>query len=380
MGKLSVAIQQPTAIARAFAYINPKYFAGIALESPNSVWDRMMKYSGTTVMKDMGGFNVGVGKQADDWIANGAMGDYNVWQRSKFLLPQGQFREAANEWTDFLTGLPGVMDKITWCTIWSAVEREQAAKMPNADRNSEEFLRAVGERFDDVVNHTQVYDSILSKSQNMRSRNALAKMATAFMAEPTLNMNMAYGAIVSKDAKRITSSALALLANAVLGAAAYAIIAAFSKDDDDRTLEEKYWVAFHGRFVENINPLTSIPYLTDVWNKMRGYDVERTDMSYIFDLYDYGAKFFDKVLDKDVTPDWRDHERFVGGVVAALTGVPVQNISADFRRLRNAITSDTSNAPTSRVGYGILDETILGRETSKAAYYQRYLSAMIDGD
>ena len=42
------------------------------------------------------------------------------------------------------------------------------------------FCLAFGICLDDIVNHTQVYDSILSKSQNMRSKNTLAKMATSF--------------------------------------------------------------------------------------------------------------------------------------------------------------------------------------------------------
>lgn len=380
VGKMSVAIQQPTAIARAFAYINPKYFVGIKAERPKQTWERMMQYSGTAVLKDMGGFNVGLGKQAADWVARGDLGDYNIFKRAKFLLDQKGFTAAKSEWVDFLTGLPGWMDKITWCAIWNATEREMAAKYPRMDRNGEEFLTLVGQRFDDIVNHTQVYDSILSKSQNMRSKNALAKMATSFMAESTLNMNMLYSAAVSKDKKRIAQTFSAWLLNAILGAAAYALVGSWNKDDDERTAEEKYWAAFASRFADNVNPFASIPYLADVWNKIQGYDVERTDMSFILDVAEYGMDFLTKLVDPDKAVGYRDYENFVGSVVSAATGVPLKNWMGDARRVYNAMTTSTEDAPESRVWYGIWDEILPWRKSNNASYYERYLAAIKDGD
>ena len=380
VGKLSVALQQPTAITRAFAYINPRWFANLRLERPKVTWKRMMKYSGTAVLKDMGGFNVGLGQGAKNWIERGDLGDYNVFKRAKFLLDQKGLAAAKDEWVDFLTGLPGWMDKVTWISIWNAVENEQAHRNPGMDRNSDEFLRTVGARFDDVINHTQVYDSILSKSQNMRSKNALAKMATSFMAESTLNMNLAYRAFASKDVKQIGRVVSSLLLNAALGAAAYALVGAFNKDDDDRTLEERYAVAFAGRLADNLNPLASIPYLSDIWNKIQGYDVERTDLSYVLDLAEDGMKFFDKIFNPDEALSYRDYENFVGGMFAAVTGIPAKNWMGDARRVWNMMHVKTENAPSSRVWYGILDEILPWRETNNTSYYDRYLAALKDGD
>lgn len=380
VGKLSVALQQPTAVTRAFAYISPRWFANLHLERPKHTWDRMMKYSSTTFLKDMGGFNVGMGKGASNWLERGDLGNYRVYKRAKFLLDQKSFKDAVDEWNDFLTGLPGFMDKITWCAIWNATENEQAHQHPSMDRNSDEFLELVGRRFDDIVNHTQVYDSILSKSQNMRSKNAIAKMATSFMAESTLNMNLAYRAIASKDGKQIAKVTASLILNAVLGAAAYALIGAFNKDDDDRTLEEKYATAFAGRLADNLNPLASIPYLSDLWNKLQGYDVERTDLSFLFDLIEDGGKFWNKMTDPEETLSYRDYENFVGGLISTATGIPAKNWMGDARRIWNMTHTSTADAPFSSVWYGILDEVVPGRESTSTAYYGRYLSALRDGD
>lgn len=380
VGKLSVALQQPTAITRAFAYISPRWFANLHLERPKHTWDRMMKYSSATFLKDMGGFNVGMGKGASNWLERGDLGDYRVYKRAKFLLDQKSLKDAVGEWNDFLTGLPGFMDKITWCAIWNAAENEQAHQHPGMDRNSEEFLEMVGCRFDDIVNHTQVYDSILSKSQNMRSKNAIAKMATSFMAESTLNMNLAYRAIASKDGKQIAKVTSSLILNAVLGAAAYALIGAFNKDDDDRTLEEKYATAFAGRLADNLNPLASIPYLSDLWNKLQGYDVERTDLSFLFDLIEDGGKFWNKMTNPDEKLSYRDYENFVGGLISTATGIPAKNWMGDARRVWNMIHTSTEDAPFSRVWYGVLDEVVPGRESTSTAYYERFLAALKDGD
>jgi hypothetical protein len=232
-----------------------------------------------------------------------------------------------------------------------------------------------------------VYDSILSKSQNMRSKNMAAKMATSFMAESTLNMNLAYSALsgwrshkhgVGKRAGILSSLAL----NAVLGAAAYALIGAFNRDDDERTIEEKYAVAFAGRLADNINPLASIPYLAYLWDKINGYDVERTDINFVLDTVVYGGEFFGKLAnpDKNGGLGYRDFENFVGNTLATLTGAPVKNWMGDARRIWNAFHTSTENAPSSRVWYGILDEIYPWRDSTNTAYYERYLAALTDGD
>jgi hypothetical protein len=205
-------------------------------------------------------------------------------------------------------------------------------------------------------------------------------MATSFMAESTLNMNLAYRAIASKDGKQIAKVTASLILNAILGAAAYALIGAFNKDDDDRTLKEKYATAFAGRLADNLNPLASIPYLSDLWNKLQGYDVERTDLSFLFDLIEDGGKFWSKMTDPEEELSYRDYENFVGGLISTATGIPAKNWMGDARRIWNMTHTSTADAPFSSVWYGILDEVAPGRNSSKNSYYERYLSALRDGD
>ena len=381
VGSLSVAVQQPTAYIRAFAYISPKYFTHFTGEGYKATWDKMMKYSGTAVIKDMGRFDVGMGKMADEWIANGGMEGYNVFQRGKFLLDEKGKKAMVDNYVDFMTALPGVLDQVTWTHLWKAVEAEQADLHPDMNRNSEEFLLAVGERFDDVVNHTQVYDSILSKSQNMRSKNLAAQMSTAFMAEPTLNANMYYSAITgghskAQAAKMINATVLANVAAAALAT----LINAWNKDDDERKGLEKYMATFSSRLIDNLNPLTMVPYLSDLYDIFTGYEPERLDLSVLVDLVNYSNSFYSKVVEgKEIT--WRDYENFVGSW-ANLAGVPAKNVSRDLRRFVNFLNTDHSLPTASSLKYTLYEEIAPDAiwASSGKAYCQRFVAAIADGD
>lgn len=382
MGSLSVALQQPTAIVRAFAYVNPKYFAHITMEGNKKTWERMMKYSGTTVIKDMGKFDVGTGRMANDWIANSDMQDYKLWQRAKFLMDTKGWKAVKDNFIETMTALPGVMDRVTWTHIWKAIEAEQADLNPSMDRNSDEFLRTVGARFDDVINHTQVYDSILAKSQNMRSKNSLTQMSTAFMSEPTLNINMLYDAVRGDHSKGQRASIItSVVTSNILAAAAAALIAAWNKDDDDRNAVEKYLTTFASRALDNLNPLTMIPYVADLWNLVNGYDIERTDLTVLKDAWDYGSTFMSKVFDPEKENTWRDYENFFG-TIANLFGIPAKNVSRDIRRARNFLATDKAPASGSGLKYALVEElTPFGLyKASNAAYCQRLVAAVMDGD
>lgn len=382
MGSLSVSLQQITAIARAFAYVNPKYFAHITMEGNKKAWERMMKHSGTAVIKDMGKFDVGTGKMANDWIANADLQDFNVWKRGKFLLDTQGFNAFKNNWVEWATQLPGVMDRIAWTHIWKAIEAEQAEAHPGMDRNSDEFQNLVGKRFDYVINQTQVYDSILSKSQNMRSKNPFAQMSTAFMAESTLNINMLYDALTGKHTPGERAGIVAsVAASSILAAAMASLIAAWNKDDDDRKWQEKYLSEFASRAVDGVNPMTMIPYVADVWSMMNGYDIERTDLSVLKDLIDYADTFVSKAKDPDKANTWRDYENLFGSI-ANLTGIPAKNVSRDIRRVRNFLATDKSASSKATLKYTLLENIIpLGLyDDSNKAYYQRLVSALMDGD
>lgn len=61
---------------------------------------------------------------------------------------------------------------------------------PNLNPKSGDFNRAVADKFDEVIDRTQVVDTPLHRNQLLRSSNMFVKLETAFMAEPTKTYNL----------------------------------------------------------------------------------------------------------------------------------------------------------------------------------------------
>lgn len=160
-------------------------------------------------------------------------------------------------------------DKLTWNRIWSACEYEVADKHPDLEKGSEEFYQAAGKRFSEIIDKTQVVDSVLHRTQIMRSKNGLAKMSTAFMGEPLKTYDMLYRAFYDvkvgrKGAKKqLLRSTSAYVASAILTSIAAAVMDATRDDDRDKTWTEKYQGQCMGKFKDNINMLQNIPLLKD---------------------------------------------------------------------------------------------------------------------
>lgn len=380
MASASVVLQQPTAMARAMAMISPKYFAQNPFYRPSKgTWEKMLKHSGTAIIKDMGKFDVGMGKTASQYILDEDLSVAETYQR---LAAEGKTKAgkaALDRFINWLTAAPGVADQWTWGLIWKAAEDEQAALHPKMDRNSDEFLDMVGKRFDEVVDHTQVYDSVLTKSNLMRSQNGFHKMATAFMAEPTLSINMLYDALTGKHGKKQAARIIgSVAASQVLAGALAALVQAWNDDDDERNWLEKYADRASSNIFSNINVFGMIPYVSDIVSLFEGYDVERPDLSVIADVMDYTKKYFKGFADGGI-PSWKDTENFVG-TLANLVGIPAKNISREIRRTRNAILNTDWSAPSAfNLGQVISENTIFnsGKNTE---YYQRIVTAELRGE
>ncbi len=384
MASASVVLQQPTAMARAMAMISPKYFAQNPFYRPSKgTWEEMLKHSGTAVIKDMGKFDVGMGLTASQYILDENLSVMEAYQRLKGESKTKAGKAAYDRFMAWLTAAPGVADQWTWGLIWKAVKAEQADLHPDMDQTSDAFLDLVGERFDDVVDHTQVYDSVMSRSNLMRSTNALHKMATSFMSEPTLSLNMLYDALTGIRSKRHTGWHRgriigSVVASQVLAGALAALVQAWNDDDDKRSALEKYADRATGNVLDNLNPLGMIPYISDIVSLFEGYEVERPDMSVIADVYSYGKTFF-KSFEDGGRPTWKQIENFAG-TLANLTGVPAKNISREVRRTWNAVFNTDWSAPSAFSVGQAMKENLIWYSEKKTEYYQRIVTAELRGD
>ena len=353
---LSVVIQQPSAIGRAFAIIDPKYFIGGKVDSKRhkALWAELKKYAPVAAIKEMGYFDTGMGKSAKDFIKGKEYG--NLKEKAAALFTDANYRD------EVLSKAPALADELTWCVIWEAAKRETKAKNPKLDVKSEEFLQAAGKRFTEVITKTQVYDSVLSRSANMRSKG-LMTMWTAFMAEPTTTINMVEDALRKgkKGNKQYAARAMgAVMTSIVLNSLLSSLVYAMRDDDEDETFLEKYAQSFATEILDGINPITYYPFLKDVWSALQGFDIERSDMSLITSLVEKVTKLV-QVLSKDTNSmdeaELEAHNKRLAdawwGVVdyvTALAGVPVKNVRRDINGAMNTyktIAADLTDRDTS---------------------------------
>lgn len=355
LASLSVAIQQPSAIGRALLYIDPKYFVGEgALKSWSKAnLEEMIKYSDTAFIKENGAFDPAVSRGALEKMLYEE--PETVKEKIKALISRDStYRDNIAGW------LPGVMDSITWRTLWMAIKNETADAHPELSRTSEEFLQIAGKRMDYVVNRTQVYDSMLSKSELMRSKSALMKMTTAFMNEPTTAYNMLYhaaeklavakGTAKKAAAKHLARAVASFVTATALNALLKSLVTAARKDnpddEDGKTYIEWYAGEVVGNFFDDLNPIKLLPVLRDVFSLIEGYDVERSDMESISKLIDAGKA----IVDGNASLDKKLEKLLIA--VGVATGIPLENLIRDTKGLRNVIMDIADGWQTTAEGVG----------------------------
>ena len=309
----SVAIQQPSAIARALAEVDTKYFAKTTFTKRD--YDELIKYAPIARVKSMGFFDNSIGQSTKEWLLSR---EYKgLWNKSKAMVSDSSYRD------NFFGWLPGKADEKTWCHLWNAVKAETADKYK---LSGEELLKKSGKRFAEVVELTQVYDSVFSKSEYMRSKDTGAKMSMAFMAEPTTALNMLVDAAANLkhgDKKQGGRYIGAFVASVVFNNILKALVTAARDDDEEKTYVEKYVSSVAGGIVNDLNPLTLLPWVKDVLSIFNGYSIERADMSLVQDLYEAVES-----LGSD-TESGLGKFFNLAGALAAFLGLPVKNVVRD---------------------------------------------------
>lgn len=339
---LSVVVQQPTAIMRAMALVDPKYF--VNRMSWNKSYDEAMKYSGTAILKDIGGFDMGDNRSMASWLTDF---DTAVKDKIRAFSPVEVTKDDKGEknvrmsWNDdknkstrddvFASGAKKA-DAVTWGLIWEAVKNETRAK---SNLTGEALLEEAGRRFDEVIEATQVYDSVLSRSQFMRAKSTIGKTVTAFMAEPTKTFNMLMDANYERWIKKSKGSFKylgratgAILASNLLNAFIRSLVTALRRDPDKSYLEQ-YTKEIIENFADGISIINMLPIIKDIVSVMQGEDLTRSDFEPLADMYDAVTGAF-----KDKADIW-DKANGVLVPAGVLTGIPLRNISRDLKALLN---------------------------------------------
>ena len=336
-GSLSVALQQPLSYIRAAMVINPKwltlamnpkYYKGSTAE--------MEAHSGVAVLKRMGKFDMGIGASAQNYIAPDAKQSMGR-----------QAYETASKWT---TMLPELMDRVTWTRLWTAAKLEQASLHPGMDQKSEEFMELVTNRFNDIIRMTQVYDSTLVRSQNMRSQKPALKMMTSFMAEPTLTANILVDSIINRKEAggkmQIAKAGATFMLSAVAQAVVKGLMSAGRNPDRKKTWNENFWYRFLYNFISEANTISLIPGYNSLVTLLKDGELSDNAFAMIGKFFEAGGKTYQLMTGKS-EDIYRSIEDSAALLAQLFTNIPAKNIMRDVRAMYNFFTQPYAQRATS---------------------------------
>lgn len=341
---IRVAIQQPTAYLRAAAVMNPKYLLKGLLSKPAS--KEAIDNCPIAKWKSWGFYETSMGITMKQLITGQKTVVDKIREKSMWLA--------------------GVGDELTWGTLWNACKAEVKDKT-DLKEGTAEFTQAVSDRLSEVVDKTQVVDSLLHRSQFMRSTNSFSKILSAFKAEPTKSYNMLRNALVDYNnadpgskkakAKNIARIAAVHIATSILTAGIASIADAFRNDDDEKKWLELYLEAFGGNTLDGINPFSAVPYVGDILSILSGYSASRMDIEGIEELIQ-SCESWQKVFSGEKkNPDiWKLMMSSAKGI-SKVSGLPIANTMRTFESLYNFFSPDN-----------------LGREASSTEYRKLYNS------
>lgn len=342
---IRVILQQPTAIIRAAAEINPAYLIAAMRKIPKRhEWERIKNNVGIAQWKDWGYFDINTGRQMRDVV----LGTDSLFEK---------FKQAG------MRPMSGA-DSFAWTLLYHACEDEAKAK--GLRPGGAAFDSFVASRFSDIIDKTQVVDGVLQRSQIMRSTNAVTKMATSFMAEPTKTYNMFLSAVwdfrharskTEKQAarKKLGFTVAALVVSFLTNAAAQSLIDALRDDDRDKEFLDKFWDAYLGRPEEDdknkavtvmggnlwtaFNPVTYIPFFKDIVSLVQGYSTKRMDMESIGRVIDAAEQAWAASKGEGKQTAFA-RAMTLASEVSRVFGLPVANIKRDSVAVLNTIAQE----------------------------------------
>ena len=362
-GNLRVAAQQPTAYIRASMEINPKYLArGATTITRKGQWDLICKYAPIAQWKDWGFYRMDTSRQMKDIMFNTDSTKQRFVNATMILAEKG--------------------DQLAWNRLGRACEYECMDQHPDLKEGTEEFYERVGKRFSEVVDKTQVVDSILHRTQIMRSQSEINQLATSFMAEPLKTYDMLYRAATDVKTKKEGSKSRAVRAATVFVLTGVATSIAASavdmlRDDDrDKNSKEKYIDSLKSNIFDNLNLLNNIPWVKEIPSIIAGYTPTRADLSGFEDMI-YAWNQIKKLKDgtSKYTPQYV--AVYTAQMASKLTGIPIKSLTRDM----GAVIDSIFDSAGGKADYTWLKQKYdMGSKENLEMYTKMMIQAHRNGD
>ena len=376
---LRVIVQQPTAYLRAGNSLSMKYLLNPAVFKKTDK-ETIYKYAPIALWKSWGNYEMDTGKTMYEQMIAPTKA-----ARTKELLMAGA----------------GWADEVTWSRLWNACVLE--AKDKHKGATQEEIYTIAGERFGEIVDESQVVDSVLHRSQIMRKKGLYTQMTTSFMSEPTKTFNMASNALVElvrnntpENRRKFARCYMTIIASSVATACAAGLVDAMRDDDDDDTFLEKWKKAVAGDYskaetpkdyimavlsnniADNLNPMGMIPYLRDGWSLLQGYDINRTDFDWLNDIMK-NIKRWEQFAAGESEYTLASLLLNTTGAISKMTGVPIGSAERDLKALTNWVVLHIIGDDEMKFNYKKLSRDV-GSEKNASYYAERMLKAKFSGN
>lgn len=351
---LRVVLQQPTAIMRAVAVLNPAYLAKgmTGGATKGNGWAKAKRYAPIAQWKDWGSFDISRGPQIESLMYGLSTASEKIQNATGFLA--------------------GAADAVTWGAIWNACEWQVKARNKSVTPGTEAYYQKVASLFGDVINQSQVVDGVLQRSQIMRSSSSLIQQATAFQGEPIMTLNLLMRAWdkvrYEKDPKKkaagrklVSRAVTAIILNGVANALAQSIMDGIRDDDEDKKYLERVMTAFtglsgdekslkdyavsilkKGNVGDNLNMLSNVPFVRDALSLLEGYDVSRMDADVFAGIINDG-KYLIQALQGDNKKTVFDTASALLGSAAKLFGLPVSTVKRDVLGFVRSFAVESDN-------------------------------------
>lgn len=376
---LRVIVQQPTAYLRAGNSLSMKYLLNPAVFKKTDK-ETIYKYAPIALWKSWGNYEMDTGKTMYEQMIAPTKA-----AKTKELLMAGA----------------GWADEVTWSRLWNACVLE--AKDKHKGATQEEIYTIAGERFGEIVDESQVVDSVLHRSQIMRKKGLYTQMTTSFMSEPTKTFNMASNALVElvrnntpENRRKFVRCYMTIIASSVATACAAGLVDAMRDDDDDDTFLEKWKKAVAGDYskaetpkdyimavlsnniADNLNPMGMIPYLRDGWSLLQGYDINRTDFDWLNDIMK-NIKRWEQFAAGESEYTLASLLLNTTGAISKMTGVPIGSAERDLKALTNWVVLHIIGDDEMKFNYKKLSKDV-GSEKNASYYAERMLKAKFSGN
>ena len=376
---LRVIVQQPTAYLRAGNSLSMKYLLNPAVVKITDK-ETIYKYAPIALWKSWGNYEMDTGKTMYEQMIAPTKA-----AKTKELLMAGA----------------GWADEVTWSRLWNACVLE--AKDKHKGATQEEIYTIAGERFGEIVDESQVVDSVLHRSQIMRKKGLYTQMTTSFMSEPTKTFNMASNALVElvrnntpENRRKFIRCYMTIIASSIATACAAGLADAMRDDDDDDTFFEKWKKAVAGDYskaetpkdyimavlsnniADNLNPMGMIPYLRDGWSLLQGYDINRTDFDWLNDIMK-NIKRWEQFAAGESEYTLASLLLNTTGAISKMTGVPIGSAERDLKALTNWVVLHIIGDDEMKFNYKKLSKDV-GSEKNASYYAERMLKAKFSGN